>query len=279
MASQMTKIISMIFKEQEHIVLGQSSMNDQMDYPLRLAYTNVFICREGQAIININFKSYALKKNDILVLSEGAIAIIVRKSKKFKLFYCMIDKSYASEVAYNLPNQLFSFLHKSPRCIPEKSEWSLLNIWLEQAQYIMQTTVTYRHIMMRNHLQNFFLLISEKMPENSHLIQREYSRKEKLCWAFWDLVGKHCSEHRHVSFYAKALCITPFYLSQITKDFFNDSPKELINRQVILEMKALLNFSELSIKMIADQLHFEDPSYMCRYFKRQTGITLSAYRK
>ncbi|EJC60837.1 AraC family transcriptional regulator [Alcaligenes faecalis subsp. faecalis NCIB 8687] len=31
-----------------------------------------------------------------------------------------------------------------------------------------------------------------------------------------------------------ALNITPFYLSQLTKEFFNDSPKALIDRQVVL---------------------------------------------
>ncbi|MBC5633202.1 helix-turn-helix domain-containing protein [Parabacteroides hominis] len=44
-------------------------------------------------------------------------------------------------------------------------------------------------------------------------------------------------------------------------------------------MKALLSSSDISIKEIAEQLHFEDTSYMCRYFKRHTGIPLSEYRK
>ena len=116
------------------------------------------------------------------------------------------------------------------------------------------------------------------MP-SSGLVKHEYSRKEILCWKFWDLVGKHSKEHRDVAFYAQELCITPFYLSQMTKGFMNDSPKGLIDRQVILEMKALLSSSDISIKEIAEQLHFEDTSYMCRYFKRHTGIPLSEYRK
>ena len=38
----------------------------------------------------------------------------------------------------------------------------------------------------------------------------------------------------------------------------NDSPKDLIDRQVLLEMKVF---------------------YMCRYFKRHMNISLSEYRK
>ncbi|WP_347239665.1 helix-turn-helix domain-containing protein [Providencia rettgeri] len=35
----------------------------------------------------------------------------------------------------------------------------------------------------------------------------------------------------------------------------------------------------LSIKQIADELNFEDTSYLCRYFKRHTGMTLTGFKK
>lgn len=53
----------------------------------------------------------------------------------------------------------------------------------------------------------------------------------------------------------------------------------MIDRQVILEIKALLSYSQLAIGQIADKLSFEDPSYLCRYFKRQTGLSLTRYRQ
>ncbi|MCS6742246.1 helix-turn-helix transcriptional regulator, partial [Acinetobacter baumannii] len=75
------------------------------------------------------------------------------------------------------------------------------------------------------------------------------------------------------------LSITPFYLSQLTKQYFNDVPKTLINRQVILKIKALLTHTTLSVNEIAIKLHFDDPSYLCRYFKRETDCSLSGYRQ
>ncbi|HCV3103239.1 TPA: AraC family transcriptional regulator, partial [Acinetobacter baumannii] len=80
-------------------------------------------------------------------------------------------------------------------------------------------------------------------------------------------------------FYAKALNITPYYLSKLSKQFFNDNAKTLIDRQVILKLKELLRTPSNSIQSIADQLNFEDTSYMCRYFKKHTGFTLLQYRK
>lgn len=274
----MVKSVPDIFRKREEVVTGESNMEEHKSYPLKLPYLAVFICMEGRAVVNVNFQNYLLKPNDILVLSEDSITTFLRTSKDFRLFYCLIDKSLASEIAYNLPNHLFSFLWESPLCIPGKTEIPLLEMWLGQALHIIQECTIHQHIMLRNHLQNFFLKITERMPSNG-FVKHEYSRKEILCWKFWDLVGKHCKEHRDVAFYAQELCITPFYLSQITKGFMNDSPKGLIDRQVILEMKAMLSSSDISIKEIAEQLYFEDTSYMCRYFKRHTGMSFSEYRK
>lgn len=65
----------------------------------------------------------------------------------------------------------------------------------------------------------------------------------------------------------------------LKSDFMNDTPKGLIERQVMLEMKMLLETTDMSVKEIAGYLNFEDGSYMCRFFKRHTGISLIEYRR
>nr|WP_295568015.1 helix-turn-helix domain-containing protein [uncultured Stenotrophomonas sp.] len=77
---------------------------------------------------------------------------------------------------------------------------------------------------------------------------------------------------------AEALCISPFYLSQLTRECFGETPNALIDRQVVLELKALLSYSELPIGRIAERLCFEDASYLCRYFRRHTGQSLTGNR-
>ena len=48
---------------------------------------------------------------------------------------------------------------------------------------------------------------------------------------------------------------------------------------MVLEIKALLSYSELPIGRIAERLCFEDASYLCRYFRRHTGQSLTGYRR
>lgn len=56
------------------------------------------------------------------------------------------------------------------------------------------------------------------------------------------------------------------------------SPKEVIDQQIIVEIKTYLLNTDLSVKNIASELNFEDPSYMCRFFRRMTGVSPISYR-
>lgn len=72
--------------------------------------------------------------------------------------------------------------------------------------------------------------------------------------------------------------ITPYYLSSITARYTRQSPKQIIDDQIMLEIKTLLNTTSLPLKEIAAVMHFPDTSYMCRYFRRKTGMSFKEYR-
>ena len=54
---------------------------------------------------------------------------------------------------------------------------------------------------------------------------------------------------------------------------------EWINQSVILEAKVLLKHSNLLVYQISDELHFPNPSFFCKFFKRMTGMTPQEYQK
>lgn len=272
--------IPQLFSAKEGLLSGETTLAEGVGMPLSFghAYMTLMICVSGRALISLNFKDQIVQRDDVLVLAEDTIALLKRRSRGFKVFFLLMPKEFAAEVAYQLPNPLFVFLHDHPLCTPPQKDKALLAAWLVQMREIVRARTLYQPIMLRNQLQNFFLRIAEQIP-TEYQGSQQFSRKEMISWRFWELIGQQCREHRDVKFYADALNITPFYLSQLSKELFNDSPKALIDRQVVLEIKALLSYSQLSIGQIADQLNFEDPSYLCRYFKRHTGLSLTRYRK
>ena len=92
------------------------------------------------------------------------------------------------------------------------------------------------------------------------------------------LVHENCIAEREVTFYANKLCISTKYLTGICKSVTGEAAKKLIDDFSILEIKVLLQSTELTIQEIADRLGFPDQSYLGRYFKRHEGMSPKEYQ-
>lgn len=259
--------------------IGNHTIQQYDHAPLQLPYANLWICQSGTAKISVNFKQYDYQQGDILFVSDDSIVIIHQCSSDFSVFFCLMTRSFASEVAYVLPSDLFSYLRDHPHFKPNHDYLNFMHNWIQQISFLTQNSGNYARTTLCNHLQNFFLIMAKQAKDLKIIESTKHNRKEMICWQFWELIHQHCHQERAVAFYAKLLSITPYYLSQLTQDLFNDAPKTLIDRQVILEIKRQLTQTKQSIEAIADAMNFNDPSYLCRYFKRHTGISLSQYRK
>ncbi|TDH86586.1 AraC family transcriptional regulator, partial [Acinetobacter baumannii] len=67
-----------------------------------------------------------------------------------------------------------------------------IKTWINQSTFILQSTSEYQRILLCNQLQNFFLVLSETVNREKLLSKNEYSRKEKICWQFWEMISLHC---------------------------------------------------------------------------------------
>jgi YesN/AraC family two-component response regulator len=260
-------------------VCQQGVLSNVLHQPLSLAYTVLLIVQTGHAKVDIRFQSYQLKPGDVLVLAEDDLAIVREQSTDFLCDYYLLNRQFAAEVAYALPNTLFVYLNQNPYFAAHPQIAKLIQAWQYQAHFMMDKTQQHQRTLLCNHLQNFFLLLTENIDNQYPIKPKEHSRKEKICWRFWEMVAQHSTKEREVSFYAKALHITPYDLAQLCQQYFNDSPKTLIDRQVILQIKQWLLTTTLPIQSIADNLHFNDASYMNRYFKKHTHCSLRQYRQ
>ncbi|MDR2223272.1 MAG: helix-turn-helix domain-containing protein [Flavobacteriaceae bacterium] len=261
------------------VVYGICTNDTIGNYPLQLSYLTLFFVEKGVGVVSIDFKEYPIAKGSFIVVGEDNIVSFKRVSKGFSMHCYFIKRDLASEIAYVLPNELFSYLHYFPIQYFKVEDQTSYGLWQSLTLYLMTHSTSHIKQLLCNQFQNLFLTLAEFITYEAFVLEKHYSRQEELCWKFWDLISIYAKEHREVSFYAEKLFVTPYYLSQVTQQFLNYSPKELINRQVILEIKHFLKSTDLSIGQIAEQLHFVDPSYMGRFFKREVGINPLEYRK
>ncbi|WP_043716154.1 helix-turn-helix domain-containing protein [Brucella intermedia] len=259
--------------------IGKGRLEENDNQLLSLSYVVLLICQNGSAEFDVNFRSYQMQKDDFLVLYDDSIASVSNRSSDFSCSYYLLERSIASDIAYGLPNELFLFLSRHPFFKADERTIGFLAVWEKMTAFIYEEPLQYQRTILVNQFQNLFLWLSHKAAGFEISEKNDYSRQEALCWKFWELIFLHCRHQREVSFYAGLLNVTPYYLSQLTKRFFNDAPKTLIDRQVILEIKKQLMQPKRSMQQIAHDLEFSDASYLSKYFKRHTGLGPTEYRK
>ncbi|WP_298650554.1 helix-turn-helix domain-containing protein [uncultured Proteiniphilum sp.] len=89
----------------------------------------------------------------------------------------------------------------------------------------------------------------------------------------------HFKQHRGLDFYASKLCLTPKYMSTIIKQTSGKTAGDWIDDYILLEAKALLKSTNMTIQQISDELNFPSQSFFGKYFKRLTGVSPKEYRK
>lgn len=104
------------------------------------------------------------------------------------------------------------------------------------------------------------------------------SGKNALHQNFERLIDQNYLSLRLPKQYAELLNITPNHLNKLCNELLGISAGDMIRNRIILEAKRLLINLKLTVTEIAYRLNFEDSSYFCKLFKKQTGMTPKAFR-
>lgn len=108
---------------------------------------------------------------------------------------------------------------------------------------------------------------------------KQLTKEEVLMQKFSVEVQRHYRRERMVLFYADLLHLSAGYLSTIIKKYSGKSAAEWIDSYVILDAKALLRSTDLTIQQISNELNFPSQSFFGKYFKRIVGMSPKEYRE
>jgi len=247
--------------------------------PCRIPGCMVCICLSGHAGIEVDLRSYLFTANDIMVLFPGQILACNEKSSDFTLTYFSFSNQLIDEILYRLPSAFIGFLKEIVLYhLPETEKESILSEYFAALNgKFCDTTNVCRAEIILNLLHNFYLDLYSKVILRNEIHTRQRKRKKEMQEEFFRLLKTNTGK-REVAFYAGELCITPKYLSIITKESTGSSAKELIDKFAITELKLQLRSASTPLKEIAANLNYPCEAFLCKYFKRHTGLTPSHYR-
>lgn len=101
----------------------------------------------------------------------------------------------------------------------------------------------------------------------------------KLFNRFLTLVANHFRTNSDVAFYADCLNVTATYLAQVCHRVSGKSPKNIIDRQVTESIATELRQSDKPLQEIAADHGFSSQAHFSKFYKKQTGLSPSDYRR
>ena len=267
---------------EEQFTVGESDFAFFGSCPYRIEGGALLFCRGGSAVATIDQYRGEVRADTMLLLLPGSVFLLADRSEDFRVTYCAFSLDLFSEAAFRLDPAFFAALREQPivRLHPRLVEGA--SIWFQMAGYTYRDRDNmFRNTIIRNRLQNVLLEAFDKMQRfgsRRQAVSETTTRQTELFHRFVSLVHENCAHEREVTFYADRLCISTRYLSTIVRSIAHTTAKEFIDRSVILEIKMLLQSTDLSVQEIAYRLHFPDQSYLGRFFKKHTGESPTEYR-
>lgn len=259
---------------------GQSNFKAYGNSLITISGCMVLLVDSGYAIVSVGFRRRVLQHGMMAVLFYDDTFWIERSSQNFKCRYIALADENIQDAVYKLTSPYF-WDSLSENCLIQldSQQWRLLEDWYCQMVWAChEATNEYTNLLLRNNLHNLLMAMDSEMMRKGTIEIKPISRNRVIIINFLKLLVQHCHHSREVSFYAEKLCITPTYLYKLTHKRWNLSPKQLIDQQTICEIKTMLSNTDMSVKEIAYTLHFDDTPYMCRYFRRHTGLSPTEYR-
>lgn len=245
------------------------------------SYWTIILVRSKGIKIRIGFKDCYLKKNDLAILSEDLFCKPIEMEDNSKLEIIIIKESFFNSSNYKLPSEFYNLVYLFPFVSLSKEEEKHYLSCMEFCKDISRGNFHNEEKILSNMLNNIALIsleIWQKYSRNTTPLN-DVDKVTQLNREFFNLLFQKANQYHNVGYYAKMLGISHNYLTFCVKYMTNQTPKQAIERQLINEIKHLLESTNLSLKEIAWQLNFSDASYLSRFFNRHCGLSPAIYRQ
>lgn len=266
-----------------HFIVGTVDTNSwRTEHPLSVDGCLIMQCEYGRADITINSRRYIMHKGDIAFIVFDMVTVPVKISDDFKAKFISVDLEASQDIFFLVTsNRFWEYVYTCPVFTPGGSLSDICHDWFSISQWFATNcSVMTAEKTLRNETENFMLVMAEQIEKQLGIygINPPKNRAWVIINEFLGLLNRYYAHHHNVAFYASRLNITPNYLNIIAKKNLGVTAKEQINIQLGLVVKMLLDTTDLTVKEIAVKLHYDDPSYLCRIFKKQTGLSPIQYR-
>lgn len=249
------------------------------NYPCRLKAQIFALCMGGRVEASVNLTRYQVKAFDFITILPGSILQIHQVEGDLRIYFMGFSSDFIQHVnLVKSAKDVFYAIKENPVISMPPPSASLMEDYftLLIKTYAVCGTRLNREIV--THLLSGVMLGLGALYRDKIAPVAILSKAEQIAKDFGQLVMQNYTKERNVSFYAKSLGITPAHLCTTVKQVTGKTCIEIISAMVVMDAKAQLKSTDLSIHDIAYSLNFTNMSFFGKYFKRYVGVSPQEYR-
>lgn len=266
-----------------HFSVGKANVSSwRLQRPLPVKGCLIIICERGEMDISINSNQYAMHRGDMAFIVFDMVTVPLRISDDFRAKFVAIDFVTSQDLFFLITsNRFWEWIYACPLFTLSYEIYEMAAKWFAVIDWV---DANCSHItaekVLHNEMENFMLVLAEHVETHHGILGTNPSKNRAWMIAneFLGLLKRYYTHHHDVAFYAGKLNITPNYLNMIAKQILGISAKKQINMQLVVVVKMLLDTTDLTVKEISENLHYDDPSYLCKIFRKHTGLSPIQYR-
>lgn len=264
----------------ENIIIARTL--DELGSKTRFNYLAHAYCTGGSCRFLFNGQEFELRKGDLMIVRKAKLVERLRPSEDFCVTTIYVTPGFIElctpQSNYGMKGQLALFLNPVMHLTSEQQE-----VCREDFRMVEQRLHDTRHHFYRDTLiAAVQMLILDFFDFHSHLYGETdvSTQSASIMNRFLGMLedGTYRS-HREVSYYAERLCVTPKYLSEVSKKVSGYAANYWINRYTTLDIARLLRDKSLTFASISDLFGFSSPAYFSRYVQHNLGVKPTAYRE
>ena len=243
-------------------------------------YLMLFICHSGSSRALYDMQEVVFRPNEVAMILPNHIIRPIDSSPDYSITIIMHSFAFEQDMTQRRMTHDRNKFHKTPACRLTDEEMAQYMKAVELLEIISNTSASrfpHRHEMLLSQTD----IMTEMLDACRREIDEKILKKDNqyaVFNEFCNLLAMNYRQQHEVAFYAEKAHLTTRHFSVVIKNVVGISASDYIEQYLVTQAKNLLSSRpDLSVQQVSDHLGYADSPSFCRFFKRHTALTPSAY--
>ena len=249
--------------------------------PFRTFGIGLVVCTQGSFNFCIAGDEYTVKAGETVLLPEDLVFTVLQSTNALEVHILFYSVETIRDLLGNLVQQMQLYVKMSP---------TTYYVWRTSEE---DDLIRYMHLLEKTMFveDNLFLLYEQRLLLLSltyrlcSIFKRKFlldgsisQRRTEVFLRLIGLIDRYYMSERGVEFYADKLCLSPKYLSELSKSVCGYTVQELVFKTIIRGCMGMLKGTSKTVQEISEEFNFPNPSSFGTFFRKQTGVSPHQYR-